>query len=199
MTDKTEWNQKIRASIDALLTEAGYSEDSSVRHQLAMMNFDPIEKPKIRVVNIRDFYPRIEAVPVDHIRCSVSGEYRPPGEFMDDAGIQTRTNCTATYLMSVKDSLALKAKTIGIQRTQEYRNLVSALETEAEYFGNSVPVDEMIRDLTELQVKDPGARIMISQSGYYCNGHCAEIHSPELEYEANGTNFFSIGESSQNP
>ena len=32
-------NKKIRDSVDSLLAQAGYSEDSSVRHGLSMMNF----------------------------------------------------------------------------------------------------------------------------------------------------------------
>ena len=34
------WNHKCRLVVDTLLHEAGYHEDSSVRHNLAMMNFD---------------------------------------------------------------------------------------------------------------------------------------------------------------
>jgi hypothetical protein len=37
-------NKKIRDTVDALLSEAGYEEDSSVRHNLAMMNFDAVNK-----------------------------------------------------------------------------------------------------------------------------------------------------------
>ena len=33
------WNQKIRDSVDSLLAQRGYAEDSSARHQLACMNF----------------------------------------------------------------------------------------------------------------------------------------------------------------
>lgn len=35
-----QWNRTIRDRVDALLKEAGFAEDSSVRHQLACMNFD---------------------------------------------------------------------------------------------------------------------------------------------------------------
>ena len=35
-----EWNKNIRDSVDKLLEQAGYAEDSSARHQLSMMNFD---------------------------------------------------------------------------------------------------------------------------------------------------------------
>ena len=34
------WNKSIRDSVDALLHRGGYSEESSARHQLSMMNFD---------------------------------------------------------------------------------------------------------------------------------------------------------------
>ncbi len=39
-TNHNEWNRTIRDSVDSLLKEAGYAEDSSARHQLACMNFD---------------------------------------------------------------------------------------------------------------------------------------------------------------
>lgn len=38
--NKNQWNKNIRDSVDELLRQAGFAEDSSVRHQLAMMNFD---------------------------------------------------------------------------------------------------------------------------------------------------------------
>jgi hypothetical protein len=34
------WNKKIRDSVDSLLAQAGFEPDSSVRHQLSMMDFD---------------------------------------------------------------------------------------------------------------------------------------------------------------
>jgi len=43
------WNRSIRDSVDSLLRQAGYAEDSSVRHQLACMDFDvptaPAQQP----------------------------------------------------------------------------------------------------------------------------------------------------------
>lgn len=38
--DTVAWNKKIMDSVDSLLAQAGFEPDSSVRHQLAMMNFD---------------------------------------------------------------------------------------------------------------------------------------------------------------
>ncbi len=34
------WNRGIRDSVDSLLAQAGYADDSSARYQLACMNFD---------------------------------------------------------------------------------------------------------------------------------------------------------------
>lgn len=39
-----EWNKAIRNSVDRLLAEAGYSPDSSSRHQLSMMRFDAMKE-----------------------------------------------------------------------------------------------------------------------------------------------------------
>jgi len=44
--EPSDWNRSIRDSVDSLLCQAGFDEDSSVRHQLAMMNFDkPPQQP----------------------------------------------------------------------------------------------------------------------------------------------------------
>jgi len=42
-----DWNKKIRDSVDSLLEQAGYSEDSSVRHQLSLMNFDTTDSHSV--------------------------------------------------------------------------------------------------------------------------------------------------------
>lgn len=39
------WNKSIRDSVDSLLAQAGFELDSSVRHQLAMMNFESTTVP----------------------------------------------------------------------------------------------------------------------------------------------------------
>jgi hypothetical protein len=44
MYEQHKLNQRCRDIVDNLLAEAGYAEDSSVRHQLACMNFDAIAK-----------------------------------------------------------------------------------------------------------------------------------------------------------
>ena len=63
-----EWNKNIRDSVDKLLEQAGYAEDSSARHQLAMMNFDsagvaPAAKvPEEPRIDINDISGMIAAV-----------------------------------------------------------------------------------------------------------------------------------------
>lgn len=44
------WNRSIRDSVNALLAQAGYTEDSSARHQLSMMNFDaaPVQAQPVK-------------------------------------------------------------------------------------------------------------------------------------------------------
>lgn len=49
--DVIGWNKTIRDSVDALLAEAGYSEDSSARIQLSCMNFSPASAPSAEPVN----------------------------------------------------------------------------------------------------------------------------------------------------
>lgn len=43
---RTEWNKRIRDSVDSLLEQAGFAPDSSARHQLACMNFDDTKSRK---------------------------------------------------------------------------------------------------------------------------------------------------------
>jgi hypothetical protein len=47
---RTEWNKRIRDSVDSLLAKAGYEPESSARLQLDMMNFDtlPASQPPQR-------------------------------------------------------------------------------------------------------------------------------------------------------
>lgn len=39
---QADWNKRIRNSVDSLLEQGGYHEESSSRHQLNCMNFDCI-------------------------------------------------------------------------------------------------------------------------------------------------------------
>jgi hypothetical protein len=43
----SDWNRRIRDSVDSLLAQAGMAEDCSVRHQLACMNFDAPAQPTV--------------------------------------------------------------------------------------------------------------------------------------------------------
>ena len=47
---RTEWNKRIRDSVDSLLEQAGFAPDSSARHQLACMNFDDTKSRKADVL-----------------------------------------------------------------------------------------------------------------------------------------------------
>lgn len=152
----------------------------------------------MRVVNIRDMIPGIEEVPGDYIQCSVSGEYRPPSEFSSHGNRQTRTNCTATYLMP-NEKMRSTSELLGkLRTTRLYRDMVRSLEIDHEFFRDSISVQAMIDAMVELRDRDPEARLVISQSGYYCSGRCADIYTPELVH-AGQINYFSIGHSSQHP
>ena len=52
------WNKSIRDSVDALLHRGGYSEESSARHQLSMMNFD-VAVPAWKAERIDDYEIRV--------------------------------------------------------------------------------------------------------------------------------------------
>ena len=56
-----QWNRNTRDSVVTLLTEAGFSEDSSVINQLECMNFDAPAAPQSDAVIVPDGY-RLVAV-----------------------------------------------------------------------------------------------------------------------------------------
>ena len=47
MIGATEWNKRIIESTDKLLAEAGFQPDCSIRHGLAMMNFEEAPQPVV--------------------------------------------------------------------------------------------------------------------------------------------------------
>ena len=51
---QTEWNKRIRDSVDSLLEQAGFAPDSSARHQLACMNFDDVIHVKSEIVEVKE-------------------------------------------------------------------------------------------------------------------------------------------------
>ena len=156
----------------------------------------------MKIVNIIDGIPQMMEVPDDYIRCSISGEFRPRSEFCDENGIQTRTNCTSTYLAKHADNVVLSARTADIMREKPFKSLVGQLSRARELEAMSVPIADMIAILLDLQSKNPNTRLVMTQDGYYSQGGFAYIHTvPELlaKVPACGeVDYYSLGNSSQN-
>lgn len=151
-----------------------------------------------RVVTIVAGIPAIKEVPMDWIRCSVSGEYRPAIEFMTD-GVQTRTNCTRTKGLSLEDMEKESEQTKKIQNGPGFQHLAKTLSMTNSAFEYSIPVSEMIEQLQKIQQADPTARVLMTQNGYYADGKFADIHYPEKQLDGvDGISYYSIGNSSQN-
>jgi hypothetical protein len=156
----------------------------------------------MKIVNIIDSTPLIMEVPGDYIRCSISGEFRPRDEFCNDAGVQTRTNCTSTYLSKYTDNAVLSARTADIMCSMPFKSLVKQLQRSRELEANSIHIADMIATLLDLQSKNPQTRLVITQSGYYAEGGLADIYvAPELINKGpacGDVDYYSLGDSTQN-
>jgi hypothetical protein len=133
-------------------------------------------------------------VPDDYIQCSVSGTWVPKSEMCDSDGNMVRTNSLWTYNMSGGMNL-IRAATIDHRMTPQYRALLVEVESIKQAQENSVPIQELIDSLLELQRVKPNARVCVTQDGYYADGGYGWVNTnPEQVYE----DVYSIGHSSQN-
>lgn len=86
------WNKAIRDSVDALLHKGGYNEESSARHQLAMMNFD-VESEQAQLVEPigyvrhadKTFWPHPECAVYASVSPSLAPVYAHPAPPVDQA------------------------------------------------------------------------------------------------------------------
>jgi hypothetical protein len=79
--------------------------------------------------------------------------------------------------------------------TTHYRALLRKAEAVQSSHNNSVPIQELIDGLVELQRVKPNARVCVTQDGYYADGGYGWVNTnPEQVYE----DVYSIGHSSQN-
>jgi hypothetical protein len=133
-------------------------------------------------------------VPDDYIQCSVSGTWVPKSEMCDSDGNMIRTNSLWTYNIPIGMNL-IRAATIDHRMTQHYRALLVKFESTRQAQENSVPIQELIDGLLELQRVKPNARVCVTQEGYYAEGRYGWVNTdPEHVYEE----VYSIGHSSQN-
>ena len=70
------WNKAIRDSVDALLHKGGYNEESSARHQLAMMNFD-VESEQAQLVEPIGYVRHADKTFWPHPECAVYASVSP--------------------------------------------------------------------------------------------------------------------------
>lgn len=152
----------------------------------------------MRVLHLVNKTPIIQEVPDSYILCSISGEYRAKEEYTSNGVFQTRTNCTSTYLMPTKDMEALELEVQKIRLSKAYTELQRGLKKERELFHNSLSIDFLIQELQKIKDSNEDARIVVTQDGYYADGLCAHIHSPEKLGTFNDCTYYYIGHSSQN-
>jgi hypothetical protein len=154
-----------------------------------------IMKKVIEIVDRKTL--EIREVPDDYIHCSVSGEWHPPESFKEDfEPNQSRANCKWTYSSLSFDSMrTMKEETTKILASDNYRKLERSIRNERVAFDSSMPIQEMIEILQELQFIDPNARVAITQDGYYADGKFAWVYD---EPEKVSEHIYSIGHSSQN-
>jgi hypothetical protein len=134
-------------------------------------------------------------VPDNYIECSVCGQYHAPESYRKSGEDRmTRTNCETCYNLPYVDMQALTPATQKRKQSQLYRTSVHQLQTKILYRSNSISVEDMITALTALPA---GARLVITQEGYYADGNLAHIFTPETEGNIDNTDYYRIGHSSQ--
>ena len=134
-------------------------------------------------------------VPDDYIQCSVSGTWVPKSEMCDADGNMIRTNSLWTYNTPMTEFNRAQAATIDHRMTTKYRALMVKFESIRQAQENSVPIQELIDSLLELQRVKPNARVCVTQDGYHADGRYGSVYTdPEHVHE----DVYSIGHSSQN-
>lgn len=136
---------------------------------------------------------KIIAVPEDYIECSLCGLYKDPLSYQNEGETkQSRTNCKECYHAPLLSHVDIRAHKDSLNK--EHFELKRKLEKKDALRWNSVPVEELISALNKLP---QGARVTITQEGYYACGDFAELlfNNPKLIDD----NTYSIGNSSQDP
>lgn len=133
--------------------------------------------------NFVDDKIKVELLPTTWERCSVSGEMRPPEEFMRD-GVRVRTNCTRTYQMPFVEMQSLGDATTLMYRSPEWRAATSLANqrnsddhAKIELEKTGVPVDVLIQRLQELP-KD--AKIVMVHRYEYDGINHQDILAPDV-------------------
>ena len=149
----------------------------------------------MRIVNIINHELVISDVGDDWIRCSVSGEYRPKEEYYED-GKMVRTNCIRTYKLSGREYDLEKEISTKLLKSNAANSKRIKINQDYTNHNEGIAVNDLIKILTDFAEKNPKARIVATQEGYYCDGQFADIHTPEpLETYPN---LYSISHSAQN-
>lgn len=109
------------------------------------------------VIHIVDGQAVRSQVPNDWIRCTVTGEYRPPEEFRHgEEDRQTRTNCSRTYEMHISEWAHYQE--VQKQLQPEIKRMEKALLMEIQDNSDGIPIDQLIHELQEILAANPNAR-----------------------------------------
>lgn len=137
--------------------------------------------------NIVDGIITIDELTDNYIRCSVTGEMRPPEEF-GPIDHPVRTNCEKAYQMPFNLMLETTQKTKDLMYSFAFRQTVMtvAQKNAQHYFeqtaiDDAIPVDILITALQRLKARYPNAKValFIDQGGY---DDCTS--SPDLHFDA---------------
>lgn len=98
-------------------------------------------------------------VPSEWILCSISGEYRPPEEFRNEGeNHQSRTNCTKTYLMTISDTILMRALIKKLQPAVD--EMTAKVRHEMQDKNAGIAVADYIAMLQKFAADNPNARIV---------------------------------------
>ena len=117
----------------------------------------------------------ITEVPVNHIECSVCGLFRPPESYRREGeSHQSRTNCEICYNLKMEDFEEVKDRVARMKSSSKRKSIERKLKRENTYLGMSLTKEELIEALEKLP---DGARVVITQSGYYSDCELASFYS----------------------
>lgn len=109
------------------------------------------------VIHIVDGQAVRSQVPNDWIKCTVTGEYRPPEEFRHgEEDRQTRTNCSRTYEMHISEWAHYRE--VQKQLEPEIKRMEKELLKEIQENSDGIMLEHLIFYLQDYLAANPDAR-----------------------------------------
>lgn len=143
---------------------------------------------KNEVLHIVDGKITVSVIPSHWLQCSVSGEFRPPDEFVSAQG-HRRTNCTRTYNLPRDEYDLEKLRTQQTFASAEYRKIAAHRELMWSLKEYSVSVEDMIRCLQTLPAQ---SRLVFTNENNKLVPQFVDTSLDHAITDDNGTEYFTL-------